>query len=60
MNLALFQHGRRLPVICLSRDRQLCEDMADEKDVAEKTIAEDAVVNKYKMGGEIVNSKLIH
>lgn len=33
--------------------------MADDKDVAEKTIAEDAVVNKYKMAGEIVNSKCI-
>lgn len=30
--------------------------MADEKD--EKTIAEDIVVTKYKMAGEIVNSEL--
>ncbi|KAF7274673.1 proliferation-associated protein 2G4 [Rhynchophorus ferrugineus] len=29
--------------------------MADEKDVVEKTIAEDLVVTKYKMAGEIVN-----
>lgn len=32
--------------------------MADEKDVAEKTIAEDLVVTKYKMAGEIVNRVL--
>lgn len=31
--------------------------MADDKDVAEKTIAEDLVVTKYKMAGEIVNSE---
>lgn len=31
--------------------------MADEKDVVEKTIAEDLVVTKYKMAGEIVNSE---
>lgn len=30
------------------------EDMADDKDV-EKTIAEDLVVTKYKMAGDIVN-----
>lgn len=29
--------------------------MADDKDVAEKTIAEDLVVTKYKMAGDIVN-----
>lgn len=34
--------------------------MADEKDVVEKTIAEDLVVTKYKMAGEIVNSELKH
>lgn len=33
------------------------EIMADDKDV-EKTIAEDLVVTKYKMAGEIVNSEL--
>ncbi|XP_018321557.1 proliferation-associated protein 2G4 [Agrilus planipennis] len=32
--------------------------MADEKDVPEKTIAEDLVVTKYKMAGEIVNRVL--
>lgn len=32
--------------------------MADDRDVAEKTIAEDLVVTKYKMAGEIVNSEL--
>ncbi|XP_065170653.1 proliferation-associated protein 2G4 [Atheta coriaria] len=32
--------------------------MADDKDVAEKTIAEDLVVTKYKMAGEIVNRVL--
>ncbi|CAG9835724.1 unnamed protein product [Diabrotica balteata] len=32
--------------------------MADEKDVVEKTIAEDLVVTKYKMAGEIVNRVL--
>lgn len=31
--------------------------MADDKDVAEKTIAEDLVVTKYKMAGDIVNSE---
>lgn len=30
-------------------------NMADDKDVAEKTIAEDLVVTKYKMAGDIVN-----
>lgn len=33
--------------------------MADDKDVDEKTIAEDLVVTKYKMAGEIVNSKFL-
>lgn len=33
------------------------EEMADDKDVTEKTIAEDIVVTKYKMAGEIVNSE---
>lgn len=33
--------------------------MADDKDVAEKTIAEDLVVTKYKMAGEIVNSEFL-
>lgn len=32
--------------------------MADEKDVVEKTIAEDLVVTKYKMAGELVNRVL--
>lgn len=32
-------------------------NMADDKDVAEKTIAEDLVVTKYKMAGELVNSE---
>ncbi|XP_050293413.1 proliferation-associated protein 2G4 [Anthonomus grandis grandis] len=32
--------------------------MADDKDVVEKTIAEDLVVTKYKMAGEIVNKVL--
>ncbi|XP_019871396.1 proliferation-associated protein 2G4 [Aethina tumida] len=32
--------------------------MADDKDVTEKTIAEDIVVTKYKMAGEIVNRVL--
>jgi len=32
--------------------------MADDKDVLEKTIAEDLVVTKYKMAGEIVNRVL--
>ncbi|KAK9871253.1 hypothetical protein WA026_011527 [Henosepilachna vigintioctopunctata] len=32
--------------------------MADDKDIAEKTIAEDLVVTKYKMAGEIVNKVL--
>lgn len=31
--------------------------MAEEKDVTEKTIAEDLVVTKYKMAGDIVNRK---
>lgn len=31
-----------------------------EKDDVEKTIAEDLVVTKYKMAGEIVNRKKIH
>lgn len=31
--------------------------MADDKEVAEKTISEDLVVTKYKLAGEIVNSK---
>lgn len=43
-----------------SRDRgyilQCIEDMAD-KEETEKTIAEDLVVTKYKMAGEIVNRK---
>ncbi|XP_049797677.1 proliferation-associated protein 2G4 [Schistocerca nitens] len=34
------------------------EDMADKEDVAEKTIAEDLVVTKYKMAGDIVNRVL--
>lgn len=29
--------------------------MSGEEEAAELTIAEDAVVNKYKMGGEIAN-----
>lgn len=33
-------------------------EMADEKEV-EKTIAEDLVVTKYKLAGQIVNRKLI-
>lgn len=37
-----------------SRDENVV-DMADDKDVVEKTIAEDLVVTKYKMAGEIVN-----
>ncbi|XP_017776448.1 PREDICTED: proliferation-associated protein 2G4 [Nicrophorus vespilloides] len=32
--------------------------MADDKDVVEKTIAEDLVVTKYKMAGDIVNRVL--
>ncbi|XP_066147277.1 proliferation-associated protein 2G4 isoform X2 [Euwallacea fornicatus] len=32
--------------------------MADDKDVVEKTIAEDLVVTKYKMAGELVNKIL--
>lgn len=32
--------------------------MAEEKEVAEKTIAEDLVVTKYKLAGEIVNRTL--
>ncbi len=32
--------------------------MADDKEVTEKTIAEDLVVTKYKLAGEIVNRKL--
>lgn len=32
--------------------------MADDKESVEKTIAEDLVVTKYKLAGEIVNSKL--
>lgn len=32
-------------------------EMAEEKDV-EKTIAEDLVVTKYKMAGDIVNREL--
>lgn len=32
--------------------------MAEDKDVAEKTIAEDLVVTKYKMAGDIVNRVL--
>lgn len=41
-----------------SRDRgySVPEDMAD-KEETEKTIAEDLVVTKYKMAGEIVNRK---
>jgi len=35
---------------------QCAEDMAD-KEETEKTIAEDLVVTKYKMAGEIVNRK---
>lgn len=35
---------------------QCAEDMAD-KGETEKTIAEDLVVTKYKMAGEIVNRK---
>lgn len=31
--------------------------MADDKEVAERTIAEDLVVTKYKLAGEIVNRK---
>ena len=45
------------------RSRDVCrvalwfvEEMADDKNV-EKTIAEDLVVTKYKMAGEIVNSE---
>lgn len=34
--------------------------MAEEKDVNEKTIAEDLVVTKYKMAGDIVNRKFVH
>lgn len=30
-----------------------------EKDLEEKTIAQDIVVTKYKMAGEMVNRKLI-
>ena len=33
--------------------------MGDKEDLAEKTIAEDLVVTKYKMAGEITNSKFI-
>lgn len=33
--------------------------MADDKEVVEKTIAEDLVVTKYKLAGEIVNSEYI-
>lgn len=32
--------------------------MADEKEIADKTIAEDLVVTKYKMAGELVNRVL--
>uniref|UniRef100_T1GVB1 Uncharacterized protein n=1 Tax=Megaselia scalaris TaxID=36166 RepID=T1GVB1_MEGSC len=32
--------------------------MADEKEIQEKTIAEDIVVTKYKSAGEIVNKTL--
>lgn len=31
--------------------------MAEDKEIAEKTIAEDLVVTKYKLAGEIVNRK---
>lgn len=31
--------------------------MADDKEIVEKTIAEDLVVTKYKLAGEIVNRK---
>lgn len=45
-------------MFCQFRDKyqSICAIMADEKD--EKTIAEDIVVTKYKMAGEIVNSEL--
>lgn len=33
--------------------------MADEKEIVEKTIAEDLVVTKYKLAGEIVNRKCL-
>jgi hypothetical protein len=36
----------------------LIKNMADKND-AERTIAEDLVVTKYKMAGDIVNSKNI-
>lgn len=31
--------------------------MADDKEIVEKTVAEDLVVTKYKLAGEIVNRK---
>ena len=34
--------------------------MADDKEVQEKTIAEELVLKKYKESGEIVNSKFEH
>lgn len=42
------------PQIDWSRD--LIQIKMADKDVEEKTIAEDLVVTKYKMAGEIVNS----
>lgn len=31
--------------------------MVDEKEVDEKTLADDSVITKYKAAGEVVNSK---
>lgn len=47
-----------LRAFCNSLIRLVVEKMADDKDIVEKTIAEDLVVTKYKMAGEIVNSEL--
>lgn len=33
--------------------------MADEKEVDEKTLADDSVITKYKAAGEVVNSKYL-
>lgn len=49
-----YQSERSRTLLCIENPEFL--EMADDKDV-EKTIAEDLVVTKYKLAGQIVNRK---
>lgn len=42
-------------IVSFTNSNHAATDMADEKEIVEKTIAEDLVVTKYKLAGEIVN-----